>query len=157
MLYKGSKAINQEINSAHWASLLFIVAQGSTSIYLRTFYSPKQKRKYILWPFKMSKKKKYTWTKLFSIREAFPELNLERSFSCGFSFRDLGGAAGRILPTTGLQTWEHSPCKAGARSTQLSAAAGAGIPGLCVPSQCSTLPVSWRCFCYNLLMSFLLE
>ena len=46
------------------------------------------------------KKKKYTWTKLFSRREAFPELKLERSFSCGFSFRELGGEASRILPTT---------------------------------------------------------
>ena len=154
MLYKGRKAINQEIKSAHWVSLLFIVAQGSTSIYLWTFYLPKQKRKYILWPFKMSKKKKIHMNQVIQQKRSFSWAEAWEKFLLWLLLQRAGWWSKQNPSHHPQQTWGHSTCRAGARSTQLSAASGTEVPGLCVLRQYSTLPASWHCLGYNLFMYF---
>ena len=155
MLYKDRKAINQEIKSAHWASLLFIVAQGRTSIYLWTFYSPKQKRKYILWPFKMSKKmhtnqviqqkRSLSWAEPWE--KFLLWLLLQRPGWCSRQNPSHHPLADPRTLHVHSRCSEHSALSRGRCRN----------PGTVCPQPGLHTSCLLTLFCYNLLMSFLLE
>ena len=143
-VYEGRKAIHREIKSAHWVSLLFIVVQGRTSIYLWTFYLPKQKRKSILWQFKVSKR--YTWTSHSAEAKLFLGWNL-REVSLVASLEDNWGMRQAVSFPASHNRPENIPhIKQDAPITQLSAASATGTGRLYFLSQRSMLTISWHWF-----------